>query len=98
MSRTNGKGYPNELYNLEWDLQEIRGKEEVVFLDRSVKPKKLEAAMSAYELKSQGQISRSEYRFMFIFNPEKVKSKKLIQEINDLSFASEAEIPQQLNR
>jgi len=54
--------------------------------------------MSAYELKSQGQISRSEYRFMFIFNPEKVKSKKLIQEINDLSFASEAEIPQQLNR
>lgn len=33
MRRTNGKGYPNELYNLEWELENINGKEEVVYLD-----------------------------------------------------------------
>ncbi len=70
----------------------------MVLLDRTVSPKKLEVEMSAYELKSEGQISRAEHRFMFTFNSNKIKSKELIQKINALSYASEAAIPQQFNR
>jgi len=33
MRRKNGKAYPKELYNLKWELKNIAGKEEVVYLD-----------------------------------------------------------------
>lgn len=33
MRRTNGKGYPNELYNLKWEIKNRNGREEVVYLD-----------------------------------------------------------------
>ncbi len=33
MLRTNGKGYPDELYNLKWEIVNIDGKEEVAYLD-----------------------------------------------------------------
>jgi len=45
-------------------------------------------------MKSQGQISRAEYRFSYSYNGAKVKAEKLVQEINALAYASEAAIAQ----
>ncbi len=33
MKRTNGKSYPNELFDLKWELKAIKGKEEIVYKD-----------------------------------------------------------------
>lgn len=33
MRRNNGKGYPKELYNLQWIIQNLDGKEEVIYSD-----------------------------------------------------------------
>ena len=70
----------------------------MVLLKSSSSASKLEKEMSAYELKNEGQISRAETRFMFSFNSDKISSKKLIKEINALSYASEAAVPQELKR
>lgn len=70
----------------------------MVLLDSAVNSKKLEKEMSAYDLKNEGQISRAETRFMFSFDQNKISSKKLIQKINALSYASQAAVPQELDR
>ncbi len=33
MKRTNGRSYPNELYDLKWEIQIIDGQQEVIYLD-----------------------------------------------------------------
>lgn len=33
MRRTNGKSYPKELYNLKWEITNINGKQEVLYID-----------------------------------------------------------------
>lgn len=68
----------------------------MVLLDNSVQPRKLEMEMSAYELKSEGQVSRAQYQFMFSFNPDKIKAEQLIEKINALSYASEATVPKKM--
>ena len=70
----------------------------MVLLDRSVQPKKLIKDLSAYHLKNEGQISRAEYRFMFSFDSSSVDSAELIRAINALPYASEAAIPQKVNK
>ena len=70
----------------------------MVLLDTSVQPRKLEKELSTYELESEGQISRAKYQFMFSFNPDKIDADKLIEKINALSYASEATIPQKVNK
>ncbi len=66
----------------------------MVLLDRSISPKKLEMDMKDYDLKNQGQTSRSEYRFQFTYDASKVSEKKLIEEINTLPYCSDAKIPE----
>lgn len=70
----------------------------MVLLDQGVQPTKLVKDLSSYQLKLENQISRSQPRFMFSFDANTVDSQKLIEAINNLSYASEAEIPQQTNR
>ena len=59
-------------------------------------PKKLMKHFTSYELKNEGQISRTETRYSFSFNTSKITAEKLIEEINALPYASEATIPQQV--
>lgn len=66
----------------------------MVLLDNGVSPKKLEMDMKDYDLKNQGQTSRSEYRFQFTYDASKVSEKKLLKEINALSYCSDAKIPE----
>ena len=70
----------------------------MVLLDRSVQPKKLIKDLATYHLKNEGQISRAEYRFMFSFDSSAVDSDKLIEAINALPYASEAAIPQTIDK
>lgn len=70
----------------------------MVLLDRSVQPKKLIKDLATYHLENEGQISRAEYRFMFSFDSSAVDSDKLIEAINALPYASEAAIPQTIDK
>ena len=75
------------------ELKNIPGKV-IVLLENGTNPKKLEAEFSNYELKNQGQISRAEYRFSFSYNAAKISGDKLVEEINALSYASDAKVAQ----
>lgn len=64
----------------------------LVLLKERVKPAELENAFSAYEMKGEAQISRSQNYWMFTFNDKSIAGKQLLAELSKSELVVEAEL------
>jgi len=62
----------------------------IILLKSTTQPQQLEEAFKAYQLKSTGQVSRSENRFRFTYYKEGVDADELMKKIKASSMVVEA--------
>ena len=63
----------------------------IVLLQGRIPGKQLEQPFAAYELQAKGQSSRSENRWIYTFNPSKIKIEELLKKVKASELVIEAD-------
>ncbi|MCR9290148.1 MAG: hypothetical protein NXI23_22485 [Bacteroidetes bacterium] len=62
----------------------------IVLIKEGFQPRKLEAVFEDYELKTHGQMSRTENRFIMVYNINKIKPEEMLEKLRNAKIVIEA--------